>query len=131
MPPGRHPADTKFRKEVARKLKDGIKKGKKWTYGKAARELGVSRQSLSRYINAHATPSSDVICRACQILDIQIEYKGMLFGAGGFKDLSRTRQTKQIVQELLKELDDENLKVSVAKRTRTALELKVEIKLAS
>ena len=131
MPPGRHLADRKFRKEVARKLKDGIKKRKKWTYVKAAKELGVSRQSLSRYINAHATPSSDVICRACQILDIQIEYKGMLFGAGGFKDLSRTRQTKQIVQELLKELDDKDLKVTVWKRTKKSVELRVEVKLAS
>src|SRR5712692_8823691 len=79
--------------EIGRALSEAIRVNS-LPVSRAARILGVSRQSLYQYLRGGALPGMDVLHRACIAWNIKIHYRGVQFGIGDFAQGITDRQRK-------------------------------------
>ena len=77
------PADKEWRSEIARRFGQAIEE-RHLSKTEAAKNLGITRQTLWLYLNAKATPGGDVLKKACKSWEITISRKGAEFSAGAF-----------------------------------------------
>jgi len=126
-------AEMEFRREVARAFRDEMKK-RHLSVVAAASELGVSRQSLHKYLACSATPRSSLVSRACLRWNLSMNVYGKTFTAGAFAapGASGTSTPAQLTfPEILQSLRDRDLEVRLVRVRGDALELKLSIKFAS
>ncbi len=95
--------------------------------------LGVSRQSMYQYISGNSFPSIDVVYRACQKLNITIEYLDFEFRVTPQKRRKHKPPppTQLSLPYVLSALDDRDLKVRMVKKDSRSLQLELTIHLAS
>lgn len=100
---------------------------------RAAERLGISRQAVSLYVNGKATPETELLRRACEVLDLSFDA-----GPARIDSTSVGRPSKPLVvpQQLplfqaLQRVSDRQLRVHVLKKTHQSLDLSVSIDFGS
>jgi hypothetical protein len=126
-------AEIAFREEVARVFLEAIKI-RKLTISAAALQLGVSRQSMHKYLRASTTPRSSLITKACIKWGLSMNVYGKTFTAAAFETPKGVRLSQPIqlsFTDVLKSLRDRNLEIKLLRAEGAALEFKVRIEFAS
>jgi transcriptional regulator with XRE-family HTH domain len=125
---------ARFRRQVADKFSAAIS-SRGLTKAEAAKILGVSRETLYQYLNARSTPGSDVLQRACEVWGITLNYRGLEFDSAAFgqsakkSDIGGDRQLDLFAA--LNLVNDNSVDVTVIRKTKKSIELKVSLKFVS
>jgi transcriptional regulator with XRE-family HTH domain len=122
-----------FYAEVAQKFHQAIR-DHGITKSEAARVLGISRETLYKYLNAHHAPKSAVLRKACSAWGITLSYRGLEFDSSAFAQpakLSVNKEKQLSLFKVLESINDQSLEVTVIRKTRKTIELKVSVKFAS
>lgn len=122
-----------LRKEVARVFRDAMI-ARKLTVTAAARELGVSRQSMHKYLNGAVTPRADIVRKACSSWGMTMNVYGLVLSASDFGTPGGPRTVGPIqmsFSDMLRSLRDRNLEIKIVRAVGGSLELNVKIKFAS
>ena len=132
----RKSADPEFRLEVAAKFKDLIKT-KGLTRKAAAKELGVTRQSLYLYTKGKVSPGPDVVRKAMELWKIDLTYRGYRLS---LQDLSvpvgptlvpPPLPVQMTLWDAIKKLDNQSVKVEIKDKNQNSIELNVSINLGA
>lgn len=122
-----------LRLEVAKTFRDAMLE-RNLTVTAAAHQLGISRQSMHKYLKGSVTPRADVVSRACLRWNLTMNVYGQVLSAGGF-GLPREPKLASPIQltfsDMLQSLQDHNLDIRIIRAVGKSLELKVRIKFAS
>ena len=133
--------NREFLTEISQQLREGLRRqdqlarriGKRYTRIDAARDLNVSRSSLQFYLAGAHTPSSDVLRRAMELWDIELNYRGRKLSVLDLKSTAGVGKPlpPQPVQLLLwdsiRGLKNEALSIKVEKKSPQSITLQVEI----
>jgi transcriptional regulator with XRE-family HTH domain len=131
--PKRSQAETAFRRDIAAKLRDYIQRNVK-SQAQAARELGISRQRLQKYLQREMTPRSDFLCDVAQKWNLEFIYRGRPFAAGAFKTVPRAKVGSEWQLSLFDKpqvLRNDEWEVRVHRKSPKSLDLSIEIRLVS
>jgi transcriptional regulator with XRE-family HTH domain len=122
-----------FREEVSRTFRSAMS-ARKLSITTAAKDLGVSRQSMYKYLNCKATPKANILQKACSKWGVSMSVYGVTFSEAAFKTIQGPRPAKALqlsFSEILRSLRDRNLEVKIIRASSESLELKVSVKFAS
>jgi transcriptional regulator with XRE-family HTH domain len=122
-----------FREEDAKTFRNAMAE-RKLSVTAAARDLGVSRQSMYKYLNRKATPRADIVQQACSKWGVSMSVYGVTLSEGAFKTIQGPRPARAFqlsFSEILHSLKNRNLNIKIIRTTRESLELKVSVKFAS
>jgi len=122
-----------LRREVARTFRAAIV-SRRLSITSAARELGVSRQSMYKYLRGSVTPRADVVSKACSKWNLTMTVDGLAFSASEFGPSKGPRIISPVqmnFSDMLRSLRDRDLDVQIIRTANEFLELKVRIKFAS
>ena len=121
-----------FRHEIAGRLREAIQDNH-LTISKAAKLLGVTRQSLWLYLNEKSTPGGEILKKACKLWKLTLNLEGFSFTSEAFgperKALPRPQQLDLF--RALEKLRPDQIDTRVIGRVRGFFELRVRIKIAS
>jgi DNA-binding XRE family transcriptional regulator len=132
----RKASDPEFRSEIAAKFKAVIK-NKGLTKQAAAKELGVTRQSLYLYTKGRVAPGPDVVRKAMELWKIDLTYRGHRLA---LEDLSAPAAAVHLpvsipiqmnLWDVIKKLDNQSVKVEIRDKNLSLIELKVSINLGA
>jgi transcriptional regulator with XRE-family HTH domain len=135
---GRHPGisstEEAFRRAFALELRKVIGDGRGGA-SRAAEKLRVSRQAISLYLKEQATPSAEIVRRACKEWSLSLNIEGNLVSQGSYRDPAAGPAPAPPLQlsllpDALDSLKDENVKVKIAKKLGEAIHLEVRIDFA-
>jgi len=122
-----------FREALAGAFRQAMR-SRKLTVSAAAKELGISRQSMYKYLTCTATPKSNIVNTACLKWEMSMNVYGITIAAGAFKR-SNSAATPRPVQldfsEILRAVRNRDLEVKLIRADSESLELKVLVKFAS
>ena len=82
--------DVAFAARIGQQFRDAIEKHR-LTREQAAKELGVKRASIYKYLNGTVVPGSNVLQRACERWGITLDYRGLRLDAAQFSQTGRSR----------------------------------------
>ena len=124
-----------FKKEVSRRFAEAIRE-RGLSRASAARDLGVSRQMLQRYLAGRSVPNSATLSRACQVWDIVLTHRGIRFGAAAFRGPSNAKasaiESKQLsLFDAISRLGHEDLEIELLRKEPGYLDLRVRLKFSS
>jgi transcriptional regulator with XRE-family HTH domain len=104
----------------------------KWgALSRAAKETGISKQSLSLYRQGKAVPTPETLQRLCAKLKLHLEVEGVIISGSVLP--ARQREQKKAIQlplaltEAISAVDAQNLQIQVLKRRSESIDLKVTI----
>jgi transcriptional regulator with XRE-family HTH domain len=124
-----------FRKAFATSLRQiiGDRRG---AASKAADELRISRQAMSLYLRERATPSAEIIRRACQKWSLSLDVNGNIVSESSFPQehrgpLSAPPLQLWLLPDALDSLNNENVKVKIARKLSDSVDLEVRIEFGS
>jgi transcriptional regulator with XRE-family HTH domain len=128
----RRPASG-LREEIIRAFRDAMAR-RKLTVAAAARDIGVSRQSMHKYLSGASTPGSDVMQRACSRWGLSMTVNGIALSRRSFErpggpSVGAAEQLS--LPNVLESLTERDLEVKIIRVARESLELKVSIKFGS
>jgi transcriptional regulator with XRE-family HTH domain len=128
----KRPSSPEFRREVALRLKQAIRKHE-LTHSKAAKLLGVTRQTLWLYLHEKSAPGSVVLKKACQLWKLSLSVGGFDFDDRAFGPSGKQRPKPRQLDlfEALEQLRPDQIETKVIGRVRGSYELRVRIKVAS
>lgn len=129
----RSQSELAFRRDIAQKLGDYIQRNNK-SKAQAARELGISRQRLQKYLEKEMTPKSDFLCDATQKWNLEFAYRGRSFAAGAFKKPPAVKGRSEAQFSLFDKpqvLRNDEWEVRVHRKSPKSLDLSIEIRLVS
>ena len=125
-----HRVEVEFRRDVATKIDAYIRQNKK-TKAQAARELGISRQRLHRYLKRLMTPKSDFLCAVAKKWSLEFTYKGSSFAASAFINKQSVKAVAPSQLELFKRpqvFRNSQVEVRIQRMGSGNFDLSIEIK---
>jgi|ERR1017187_2928279 transcriptional regulator with XRE-family HTH domain len=137
MPPGR-PKTTNNEERLRGKLAEalhrlGEKKGLSRT--QLAKEAGVTKQSMSLYLDGKATPTTETLRKLCTNLRLPpLDIEGAVISLSDIRsrkarpDPKNDRQLSLSLTEAISTVPQENLHVTVLRRSSRQIDLKVSVK---
>jgi len=134
MPQKRSENTDALRSEFAARLAKAIAGISKQ---EAATKLGISRQMLRLYLKGKATPSCEIVKRACDEWKLSLSVRGFEFSAEAFAKAPRRQGANkdQAVQlsllELLDRLRSDQLEAKIVGREGDSFYLKLRIKVVA
>lgn len=137
MPPGR-PRTTKNEERLRGKLSDALRRlkaEKGMNRSQLAKEAGVTKQSMSLYLDGKATPTPATLRKLCVNLNLlSLDIEGAVISLSDVRPMkarSKAKNQKQLalsLSEAIFTVPEENLHVAVLKRNSTSIDLKVSVK---
>lgn len=120
-----------FRQEFAQTLREAIGT-KRGAASQAAVELRISRQALSLYLSEKATPSGEVVRRACKRWGLTLNVEGHVVSEKSYPPQSPGPVPAHALQlpllpDALDSLKDSHLKVRIVRKLADSVELEVKI----
>jgi len=131
--PHRSNAQTAFLRDVATKLTAHIALTKKRKID-AARELGISKQRLHKYLKGEMMPGSDFLCQVARKWNLEFEYRRVKFGAAAFEavlPVAKGQADQLVLFDTQQVLSNEKWEVRVHRRRPGHVDLSIEIKIVS
>ena len=122
-----------FRRDIATKMDEYIRRHKK-SQAQAARELGISRQRLHRYLKRLMTPKSDFLCTVALKWNLEFTYRGRSFAAGAFKKPPGTKRVDLVQGELFKTpqiFRNDEVEIRIERKNPKGFNLSIEIRQVS
>ena len=97
----------------------------------AARETGVSKQSLSLYMRGRATPTPETLRILCAKLRLRLDVEGAIITASDLP-IRNNRRMRQLslplaLTDAIFSVNSDQLQVEVLKRRRQSIDLKITI----
>ena|ERR1035438_8033469 len=110
-----------------------IDRAKELSFGKAAKDLGISRQALYDIERGAYCPSLAVIQRACEIWNLSFRYRGLTVTKSTIQPRRKAlpKTTQLDLFKALTELRKHHFEVVEAKRNRGSLELTLRLKITA
>jgi transcriptional regulator with XRE-family HTH domain len=125
--PGITPNEARLRAHLAVKIRSAIGEDR-GALSRTAKNLGLSKQALSLYLNEKATPSAETLRLLCSGLKLQLDIEGAVISASDLKPSLTVEHSQQLTLfEALSSVQSSQLQVSVVKRDGKSLDLKVSI----
>lgn len=133
--------NREFLEEISLQLREGLRRrdqrarreGSRYTRVDAAADLNVCRASLQFYLAGAHMPSSDVLRRAMELWDIELNYRGRkltvldLQSSSPPEEHSSPRPVQLSLWDSIKGLTNETLSVKVEKKGPQSITLQVEV----
>ena len=125
-------SEMQLREEIKLRFKEAMFRHR-INQSQAAKQIGITRAAVSRYMATSATPSAFVFLKACKRWNLRVVHDGVEFGA---RNLSKKQQSRRESPEqlplfsALKELGDDSLGIRINKKGPDRLDLSLEIKFA-
>ena len=98
---------------------------------KAAKDTGISKQSLSLYRRGKAVPTPETLQKLCAKLKLHLEIEGVVISGSTLptRQHERTKavQLPLVLTEAISAVDAQNLQIQVLKRRSQSIDLKVTI----
>jgi DNA-binding phage protein len=126
-------AEDRLRTTIAKEFRRAVSAYK--SEQAAARDLGISRQRLKKYLDRKMTPKADVLLAAMVTWNLKIVHEGVIFSAR----LSQSKPKAAPPEQLSLEYFDEpqvlrdgkrNVEVKVSRKRTDMLEFAVKVRLA-
>ena len=129
--PGISSTEMAFRRAFADALRQVIG-SERGAASRAAGELRISRQAISLYLKQKATPSAEVVRRACQRWALTLDINGNIVSAASFHKpdqgpIPASPLQLRLLPDVLDSLNDENVKVKIARKIGESVDLEVRI----
>ena len=129
---GRRPGISRSEKLLRAKLAEALAAvigPKRGAQARAAEQLGISRQAVSLYINGKATPSSEVLRRACAKLNLSLNVEGTTIDANSFDTPPKgsTKSAQLLLFDAISEVENQQLNVLVLRKGPHSIDLEVSI----
>jgi transcriptional regulator with XRE-family HTH domain len=107
----------------------------KWgALSRAAKETGISKQSLSLYRQGKAVPTPETLQRLCAKLKLHLEVEGVVISGSDLparqRERTRAIQLPLALTEAISAVEAQNLQIQVLKRRSQSIDLKVTISFA-
>jgi hypothetical protein len=123
-----------FRAEFAAQLRVHIKQ-RFSSDAAAAKDLGISRQRLQKYMERAMTPGADFVFSVMSRWKIPVRFGGTKFTASGFRPRPRTRPEvdRQLEFDLIdmpQILKNKTIQLKAVRRSDSILRVMLDIKLA-
>ncbi len=126
--------DKDLQEQIGKQLKKAIAK-ERLSIVQAARQLGISRQSLHSYLGGAACPRLDILYRACLLWDVVISYNGYRFG---IRSKSRKKQGAHILNSrqlplafTFEDVKSRDVDITLGKKTSRSVELRLSINIGA
>lgn len=127
--PGISSAERMFRESFAQALRSAI--GTARGGGTvAANRMGVSRQAISLYLKLKATPSAEVIRKACSAFGLTVTPNGELLALSGPQPIQRQEKLPRqlpLLPEAIESLTSDQLDVQILRKLGDSVHLEVKI----
>jgi len=99
---------------------------------RAAAELRISRQAISLYLKEKATPSAEVVRKVCKQWALSLDVNGNIVSEASFAlqdtgPVSVPPLQLRLLPDALDSLNDENIKVKIARKVGESVDLEVRI----
>jgi DNA-binding XRE family transcriptional regulator len=110
-----------------------ISHAKELSFGKAAKDLKVSRQALYDIESGEYCPSLALIQRACEAWNLNFRYRGLTVGKGTIRARRKAppKATQLDLFKVLEELEKQHFQVVRAKHSRGSLELTLRFEMTA
>jgi DNA-binding XRE family transcriptional regulator len=110
-----------------------IDRAREVSFGKAAKDLGISRQALYDIERGVYCPSLALILRACEAWNLNFRYRGLTVTKGTIQPRRKAvvKTTQLDLFNALAELEKQHFEVVPAKRNRGSLELTLRLKVTA
>ncbi|SRR6266702_531119 len=137
MPPGR-PKTTSNEERLRGKLAEALhrlKEEKSLNRTQLAKDAGVTKQSMCLYLDGKATPTPETLRKLCTNLKLPpLDIEGAVISLSDIRsrkarpDLKNDQQLSLSLSEAIFTVPQENLHVTVLRRSSRSIDLKVSVK---